>query len=399
MISKDNSVRGLGHDGRIMFVGMATTQGAFGSYQTLWPLYIAALGATPSQIGLVLGVTGVIRLIALLPSGVLADRIGLKRSIVGGQAAMALALVAYAVVHAWWQLIPAGLILAMGTATFPSVLAKIAAIAGDGPDRSRRFTMINTVAPAIGLLLAPVVGGVIAAQISLRVVFIFAAILVTTAMVLFSGLSSGAERRMTDTNASYQTTLRQPAILRWCLIEMSAIFCLALGMSFIPNYLHSVQGISDGVIGSFASLSAGGSMALGLLVNRVGYFRQPLHGIGLALASAALAFALVIVGNQLPFFVAAYVLLGGFFATWTLFESALGGVAAQRYHARAYAIAEILSGAGYALAPFLAGFLYELDPRAPLVGGLCLTMLLIIAMMTVMRTTLTSTLTSSEALT
>ncbi len=380
-----------------MFFGMATTQGAFGSYQTLWPLYIAALGASPSQIGLVLGLTGILHLIALLPSGALADHITLKRVILGGQVAMAISLLIYAFVQTWWQLIPASIVFAMGAATFPSILAKIAAIAGRGPDRIHRFTMINTVAPAAGLLLAPAIGGLIAAQISIRAVLIFAACLTTVAMVLFTSLSNGADTRTPETRVSYRKTLNQPAILRWCLIEMMAIFSLTLGMSLIPNYLHTVHDISDGVIGSFASLSAAGSIVIALMVSRLRFFRRALNGIALALASVAGAFVLVIIGHQLVVFAMAYVLMGGFFATWTLFESVLGGVAAQHHHARAYAIAEILSGAGYALAPFLAGFLYEIDPRAPVIGGLCLTVLLIVAVLTIMRGKLQSSLTASEA--
>src|SRR6185437_13353100 len=157
----------------------------------------------------------------------------------------------------------------------------------------RRFTLINTVAPALGLMVAPAIGGVIASQTSLRVVFVFAAILTTCALVLYTNLSDGKESGTSFHRTSYQLTLRQPAILRWCLLEMAAIFCLGLGMSLIPNYLHSVHGISDGVIGSFASLSAAGSIGLGLMAHRVGYLRHPIHGIGLALASAATAFALV----------------------------------------------------------------------------------------------------------
>lgn len=398
MILNNDAARGLGHDGRIMFVGMATAQGASGSYQTLWPLYIAALGATPAQIGLVLGLLGVIRLIALFPSGALSDHVALKHAIVAGEAAAACALLAYAMAHVWWQLIPAGFVMALGAASFPSILAKIAGIAGDGPGRARRFTLINTVAPAIGLLFAPLVGGAIAAQASIRVVFIFAAVLTLLALVLFTNLSPGADSSSSFHKTSYRSTLRQPAILRWCLLEMAAIFCLALGMSLIPNYLHGVHGISDGVIGSFASLSAAGSMGIGLLVNRVAYLHHPVKGISLALASATAAFALVIVGNHLATFAAAYVLLGGFLATWTLFESALSGVVAPRYRARAYALAEILSGAGYALAPFLAGFLYELDPRAPVVAGLLLTAVLLVALLTVVRPPLSGCVHDPDAL-
>ncbi|HEX3723598.1 MAG TPA: MFS transporter, partial [Nitrolancea sp.] len=358
--------------------------------QTLWPLYIASLGASPSQVGLVLGAAGVMRLVALVPGGALADRFASKRFIAAGQAAMAIAFLGYAIVRTWWQLIPAELPFALGAATYPSILTKIAAISSDAADRTRRFTMINTIGPAVGLLLAPIAGGFIASQLSVRSVFIFAAILTVASTAMFANLSRDAEPHASEVTVSYWTTLHQPVILVWCLLEMIAIFSLTLGMALIPNYLHNFQGISDGVIGSFAALSAAGSIAIGLVVSRIPFFRHSLNGIGLALAAAAAAFILIIVGNELFTFIVAYVLLGGFFATWTLFESALGGVAARRYHARAYAIAEILSGVGNAVAPVLAGFLFEVDPRAPVIAGLFVTMLLILGLIIVTRLKLLS---------
>ena len=385
MTNTPASTRGLGRDGRRMFAGMVFVQGASGSYQTLWPLYIAALGASPAQVGLVLGLTGIIRLAALIPSGTLVDHVSLKHVIIAGQVVSAVALIVYAVMQQWWQLILAGSVFAVGAATFPAILAMTASIAGHGPDRARRFTLINTVAAAIGLLITPVIGGVIAAEVSIRAVFFFAAVLSAAAIVFFAGLSDTTEAHMNVGNATYLSTLRQPAILRWCLLEMVAIFSLELGMSLIPNYLHGVHHVSDGVIGAFASLSAVGSMAIGMLVHRVHRFRHPLLGIGLALASVAVAFVLLTLGSDLLTFAVAYVLLGGFLATWTLFESALSGIATREYHARTYAIAELLSSTGYALAPFLAGFLYHYNPRAPMIGGLTMTVLLLLTLLSTTR--------------
>ncbi len=206
MITTTRPLNWLSRDGKIMFAGMATLQGAFGSYQTLLPLYIAALGASPSQIGLVLGVTGVIRLIALVPAGPLTDHVSHKRVIVGGQAVMAVALITYALCQSWWQIIPAGLIFALGTATFPSVLAKIASIADESINRARTFTTINTVAPATGLLLAPLIGGVVVDQLSLRMVFVFAAALTVAATLMLSRLSSSPDTTSNRVRESYRTT-------------------------------------------------------------------------------------------------------------------------------------------------------------------------------------------------
>ena len=126
MTDTGTPTHGLGRDGRRMFAGMVFLQGASGSYQTLWPLYIAALGASPAQVGLVLGLTGIIRLAALITSGTLADDVSVKHAIVEGQVASVVALLAYAVMQRWWQLILVGSVFAIGAATFPAILAMTA---------------------------------------------------------------------------------------------------------------------------------------------------------------------------------------------------------------------------------------------------------------------------------
>lgn len=365
-----------------MFAAMMTGQGAFGSYQTLWPLYIAALGASPREVGLVLGLVSAIRLVAVVPSGMLTDRVPAGRIIVGGQLLMVAGLVAYAVSRTWWQLLPAGLVFACGAASFPAILATVAAIAGHGPQRVRTFTLINTVAPSIGLLVAPGLGGLIAARVGLRAVFVFAAALTLVTAALFARVPVPAPPPV-DAEAervTYRSTLRQTPILRWCLLEMAAIFCVTLGATFVPNYLHDVHGVSDGVIGAFGALSAVGSIALGLIVHRVPRFRRPVPGIALALLSVVGAMVLVVGGGRLAAFAAAYVLLGGFFATWTLFEAALSGVASATFRGRAYALAEILSGAGYALGPVVAGLLYARDPRESMLVGAALILALVVVL-------------------
>lgn len=50
-----------------LFAGSLLNEGAVGFFFTLWPLYIASLGASPPEIGLVIGISGILRLLFLLP--------------------------------------------------------------------------------------------------------------------------------------------------------------------------------------------------------------------------------------------------------------------------------------------------------------------------------------------
>ena len=71
-------------------------------------------------------------------------------------------------------------------------------------------------------------------------------------------------------------------------------------------------------------------------------------------------------GESLPVFMLAFLLRGGYMVAWSLYAAALGNVAPQRLHGRAFALSEIAGGTGFALAPFLAGPLYSWQPTAPL---------------------------------
>lgn len=73
---------GLGHELGHVFWAMVFVEAAFGAYMGIWPLWIEALGAPVAIVGLVLGSSGLLRLVALAPSASLAERYGVRRLIV-----------------------------------------------------------------------------------------------------------------------------------------------------------------------------------------------------------------------------------------------------------------------------------------------------------------------------
>src|SRR3954465_14280336 len=65
---------GLGPELGNIFWAMTGIEATFGAYGGIWPLWIEALGAPVTIVGLVLGASGLFRLMMLLPSAALADR-------------------------------------------------------------------------------------------------------------------------------------------------------------------------------------------------------------------------------------------------------------------------------------------------------------------------------------
>ncbi len=363
---------GLSRDNTRIFVAMSFNEGAFGVYQTLWPLYIAALGANPAQIGVVMGLMGVLRLFALMPSGIASDRIPPRRLIVGARTMTALSMFLYGVAQSWWQLIPMGMIMAVGNIAFPSISSTIAEAAGSGRQRTRAFTLIYTVGPAIALLATPAIGGIVADFFGLRAILFVAAGFTAVAVGVFSTITPRAIQQHSGPPLTYRSTISQRPILLLCLLEMATIFTLTLGVTLVPNFLQDVRGIDTGTIGILGSASAVGSIGIWLMISRVRPFDQPLLAIGLAIVSVGVMLGLLIVGNSIFLLAIAYVLRGGYPVAWSLFSAAFGEIVDERYRQRAFALAEIMGGTGFALAPFAAGWLYEIKPVTPLIAGFLL---------------------------
>jgi MFS family permease len=363
---------GLSRDNTRIFIGMSFNEGAFGVYQTLWPLYIAALGANPAQIGIVMGLMGILRLFGLMPSGIVSDRIPPRRVIVAARSMTATSMFLYGIAQSWWQLIPMGLIMAVGNIAFPSISSTIAEAAGPGRQRTRAFTLIYTVGPAIALLVTPTIGGLVADLFGLRAIFFVAAAFTAVAVIVFSTITPRPVQQHSGTPVTYRSTLGQRPILLLCLLEMATIFTLTLGVTLAPNFLQDVRGIDTATIGILGSASAIGSIALWQIISRVRPFDQPLMAIGLSILFVGGTLGLLVVGKSIVLFAVAYILRGGYPVAWSLFSAAFGEIVDERFRQRAFALAEIMGGTGFALAPFVAGWLYEVRPAAPLIAGFLL---------------------------
>jgi MFS family permease len=70
---------GLGRENGLIFWALVFLEAAFGSYFALWPIWIEELDAPVTLVGALLGLGGVLRLFALLPSAWLSRRFGLKK--------------------------------------------------------------------------------------------------------------------------------------------------------------------------------------------------------------------------------------------------------------------------------------------------------------------------------
>ena len=204
---------------------------------------------------------------------------------------------------------------------------------------------------------------------SRTLIALLAAALVIAAAILVT-IRPPANERPERPPASYLAALRYRPVLLVSLMMLSTITFLTLGWALAPNFLQEVHGLEFQTIGWLGSMGAGGSVLLSLIISRVRLFQPPFNGLALALGAVIGGFAVLLLGSALWAFAIAYVLRGGFLVAWSVFYAAYGEVTPAELRSRAFALAEILGSAGSTIAPFLAGWLYEINPRLPLALGL-----------------------------
>ncbi len=361
---------GLGHNNLVIFWAMLLNEASFGFYQTLTPIYIESLGASPGIVGMVIGISGLTRLIFLAPGGWAADRVPIRKLIVTGRSMTVVGILLYALAPTWWALFPAILVMSAGNIVWPSV-SKVIADSTDSRGRTRAFTLIYTVGPSIALLLSPSIGGVMADQISLRSIF-FAAAIAQIGSVLFFARLRPVEHTSDEqvTSVGYRTVLRYKPVVVICALFLAMLLVLTTGYTLVPNYLEDEHNVGIGTIGQFGSIFALGSILLGIIIAKVKRFAPPMNALILTTSFAPLAFLLLLFGTSTWVFALAFLFRGGYFVSWGLTYAILGEVSPERLRSRSFALAEVLGGFGFGIAPFIAGALYEIDPTLPLYAAL-----------------------------
>jgi MFS family permease len=94
---------------------------------------------------------------------------------------------------------------------------------------------------------------------------------------------------------------------------------------------------------------------------------SPSRGIAIATACIGIVcFGVLFIDNS-HLLILLFVLRGGFSVAWTLFAAVLGDTVPWHLRGRSFAMAEFIGGIGFAVAPFVAGPLYGLNPKFPLI--------------------------------
>jgi MFS family permease len=286
----------------------------FAALTPLLPHYVHTLGLGKGGAGVLQAAYPAGTLIASIPSGIVATRLGVKRTVIVGLGTLALASIAFAFAGTTWQLDSARFV--QGVSSAFSWTGGLAWLVAAAPARRRGRLIGSAMGAAIGgALFGPVVGGT-ASVAGSRPTFLAIAALAATLLAWALREPAAIPVRAQPLSA-LRRALRAPSLLAsvWFVTIPALLFG---ALSVLGPLRLSELGFGAVAIGSVWLLSAGLeailSPLLGHVSDRVGRLRPLLAALA---ASFVLLLALPWPGD--PYLLAALIVACGvaFGAFWS----------------------------------------------------------------------------------
>lgn len=319
------------------------------------PLYLQHLGASPLEIGTILGGMGIAMAAAHIPAGYLADRLGRRPLIwfawfLGAIAAWVMALAPSL------PLFIAGMLLYNLTAFVSSPMNSYITAARGSMGIGRVLTFISASYNA-GAIIGPWLGGQIAEHYSLNTIYHLSASIFIVSCLFILFLRPQPVEPPQHKDEPHQSIIN-PRLVTYLGVTFLAMFAMYLPQVLAPNYLQNERGLNYGQIGQLGSISGAGivllNLVLGSLTARTGF---------LVAQVAMLAYALLLwKGDHFGFYALAYALVGGFRVARSLAIAQVRNLAHQSRMGLVYGINEMVASSTVILAPPLAGWLFIHDP-------------------------------------
>lgn len=253
---------------------------SFGLREAAWPQIRDDLSLTYAQVGLVLGVPGVVSAAIEVWFGALVDTGYRRRLILGGGVVFGLSLAAVALSQSFWPLLVATLVLYLASGAFVSVSQ--AALMDSDPTRHEQNMARWTSAGSVGIVTGSLLlagGAYIGIDWRLLFLAVAAASLVATALAARARIAEskpdGGEQRLSMRSAFGSTVreMRQRSVLRWMALLQLSDLMLDILHGFLALYFVDVVGasVAQGALALTVWTVVGlvGDFALILLLERV----------------------------------------------------------------------------------------------------------------------------------
>ncbi len=365
-----NILTDLSRDNRLMALALFLWASGEGLFAYIQPIYVQQLGASPVQIGGVLSLAGLALVAAYLPGGILADRVRRKWVMLGGWGLGITGALLMAAARDWRGLIPAIMLYSFSAFCVPAISATIADAAGDVP--LARVLTLTYAGYWAGSIVSPWVGGWLARLTSMRTVYVTAAVCFAISTWVMLRVTSQPVRARADIWQRPSGAVMRSSVLLGVIV-FAIFLAMYIGQPLAPNFLQNVAGWPVERIGLLGSLNALGVTLLAPALGRWAAASK-LRGLLAAQTLVWASLGLLLIGAQgLPGLVlAAFFLRGGYSACRNLTSAHIAGLVSMENRGVAFGLSETAVASAQMAAPYIAGWLYAVQPTAPILAGLAL---------------------------
>ncbi|TGQ32423.1 MFS transporter [Mesorhizobium sp. M00.F.Ca.ET.216.01.1.1] len=242
------------------FVGFVTSFGAHVVAVNL-PSYAKEVGVGLAMIGVLIAAYDLAEIVAKPLFGALADRAGMKRTMLVGIAVFVLASLLYPFVDPR-LLVVVRFLQGVGAAALSAVsLALVGVYFAE--NRGRAFGIYNAIKGA-GYVVSPVIGGAIVLQSSFAAIFYATAAVGVLAFLISTMLPDPqtSEQLSLDDDDDFSLrslwqVARQPDLLTWYLVIVVNMFFVGILFGFLPVYISSLgyTPLESGIVISVVALA------------------------------------------------------------------------------------------------------------------------------------------------
>ena len=268
------------------------------------------IGMTKPQAGLVSGVYSGAIVLASIPAGHMADRLGAKKVTLAATALFALAAPLTGFANAFWQVIVLRLLQGIFSAvSWSAGIAWLAAVVGSR-SRARSIGLVNAVVP-LGMVAGPALGGPLVGGLGPGVAMTGFGVVVA---LLFCALATQPDaisehHEQLTLRATLSTSLRDS----WLLVANCALFVIAFGQTLVQTLgpLHlDAGGVSQSEIGYIFMIVAGMSLLATVTTTQLAARSAPRRSIIVAtgIACAGLVCMLLAAPLGIPAYITVLVL-------------------------------------------------------------------------------------------
>ncbi|HEX2980640.1 MAG TPA: MFS transporter [Anaerolineaceae bacterium] len=329
-----------------------------GMFYIFMPIYLQQWGASPVQIGAIIGSVGIAMAFVQAPAGYLTDRIGPRKIMILSwvMGFIAAILMASAVSL---EMFAAGMVVYyLSSFAMPAMNKYNTAVRGKLS--IERALTITSVFFNFGAIVGPLFGGFLGERYGLQMNFRIGAgfLLASTIIVLFIRPHTASLAAPENDSHHSESLLQNKRYLVFLVFMFLTMFATYLPQPLTPNFLQNERRLNLDQIGQLGSI---GSLSNALIMLFLGGMKAP---VGLILGQALVGLYAVFLwrGTGMIWMGLAYGALGGYRLMRAMIVARARSLVRIAQSGLAFGVLETVNSIAVILAPLAAGLLYDRDP-------------------------------------